>query len=336
MRATLGTKMFLTVTAVVGIFIALLLVPVVADFATKARVTDWINKLNNLGYLVVEASGAGYILGGTLIPEGDAIYDLGSSSKTWRRLYLGDSLHLRNNKAVVARNAADTADVPMWKLNTSDQVEAGADVVLPAGTSLTVSDGIDKSSLKSNALEVLANYGKTFGLVNWNADAATTTVSGSGMVTLDGTDLVLKVTDAAVGSALAVTDQGFKGYSSTWHGRLSLVKSGSFTYTSGWVVFKSDDLNTVGIRIAAGGSWYYSCQSAGSYEEYGMTTPSSWTVVDIVASAGDIKFYNGGTLVATCSTQVPPLNAPKVEAKMESTTAEFNKISIHGVAYESY
>jgi len=161
-------------------------------------------------------------------------------------------------------------------------------------------------------------------------------VSGTGAVTLDGTELFLKATDVGVGSALAVTDQSFKGFSSSWHGRLSLVKSGSFAYTSGWVVFKADDLNTVGIRVAPGGSWYYSCQSAGSYEEYAMATPSSWTVVDIVASAGDIKFYRNGTLVATCSTQVPPLNAPRVEAKIESTTAEYVAVTVASVAFETY
>lgn len=42
-----------------------------------------------------------------------------------------DTLELANDSFITGRNAADTADVNMWKINTSDEIESGANVSIP-------------------------------------------------------------------------------------------------------------------------------------------------------------------------------------------------------------
>jgi hypothetical protein len=100
-------------------------------------------------------------------------------------------IKLRNNQALRARNAADTADVDLIKLNASNEV------VLPAGTKLGSSD-----------IATLADIPSTFRIQgNWNASTNTPSLS-SGVNPIDPLEYPMYIVEVAGNTAL----DGYSGW----------------------------------------------------------------------------------------------------------------------------
>lgn len=98
------------------------------------------------------------------ISSGNLLYT-GSETHIANYLYLGTNpaqsgqLRLPNNVWITGRNAANNADVNMFMVDASNMIEAGASILLPAGSDLRLSNSTAATTIKmQSAVAGDANY----------------------------------------------------------------------------------------------------------------------------------------------------------------------------------
>ena len=228
---------------------------------------------NDYGDSNVQTFLGGGSLAGHIIPATDNTYDLGSSSKMWRDVYIGPgSLYVNGQKVVedssgtivvsadddqnVSVQTGGSGDVELDPTGTGSiqlkgpvEVQAGSNITSSDGNAITFANSIDVDAIESRSTNtnlVLSANGS--GVV-----AVSDSLTVSGDLTVSGTTTTVNSETISLADNIIALNSNFTSGSPTEDSGLSITRGGSSAKTLLWD--ETNDKWTVGSETFVAGTF---------------------------------------------------------------------------------
>ena len=219
---------------------------------------------NDYGDSQVQSFLGGGNLSGHIIPNADVTYDLGSSSKQWRDIYVGPGSLYVNGQQVVSDNSgtitvsadanqnvsvqtSGSGDVELnptgtgaIQLKGAVQITAGKNVSSSDGNAISFSNAIDVDSIESRSTDTnLTLSANGTGVV-----AVSDSLTVSGNLTVSGTTTTVNSETINLADNIIALNSDFTSGSPTQDSGISVTRGGSAAKTLVWD--ETNDKWTVG------------------------------------------------------------------------------------------